>query len=266
MSRLSVFRILSLIFSSWNLDWHSLRRVWIEPQWAGLREIVLKQTAGKSYTQPTRWAFVAEEDGEETNTESAGWKKPSKPRNSRHAAQDSGHWAPHLLFPGTLRGREAGHLQSTRGSVGCGVTQMMGCGVRDPGRVSACWESYRHPEWPQSSAPVEGAGPLQTIQDFKGWSRVWNSMEKKGVLVAFNQDLQMPAKEINACELVKSCYGGDRIMRKTVPRNCALGSRLRALPGLLRGLWTQDRGVRWGGGLTHQQEDEVTSCHWHRHV
>lgn len=36
-------------------------------------------------------------------------------------------------------------------------------------------------------------------------------------------------------------------MRKTVPRTVPWGSRLRALWVSLQGLWTQDRGVRWGG-------------------
>lgn len=54
-------------------------------------EVFLKQTAGKSYSQTV--AFVAEEDGE-TNTESVGWTKPSKPRNMNthlHRTAGTGH-------------------------------------------------------------------------------------------------------------------------------------------------------------------------------
>lgn len=57
----------------------------------------------------------------------------------------------------------------------------------------------------------------------------------------------MPTKEINTCELVKSCYGGDTIMRKTVPWTVPWGQGWGLSRVSLQGLWTQDRGVRWGG-------------------
>ena len=71
-----------------------------EPQWVDA-EVFLKQTAGKSYSPDggvcSRRGWRRDEHW------GCGVDEALQATQSRHAAQDSGRWAPHLLFLGTLR-------------------------------------------------------------------------------------------------------------------------------------------------------------------
>ena len=181
-------------------------------------EVFLKQTAGKSYSpdggvcsrrgwrRDEHWVCGVDKALQATQQQTRCTGQRALGTPSALPWDSAGH-------------REAGHLQSTRKSAGCGVTQMMGCGVRDPGRVCLHAGSPTDTQSDLRAVLLTGGSKTPwTIGTSKGWSRrVAEIAWKRRVLVAFNQDLQMPTKEINACELVKSCCGGDRIMRKTAP-------------------------------------------------
>lgn len=188
MSRLSVFRIPEPDFplGIWTdtVSW-----MWRMSHSELDAEVFLKQTAGKSYSP----------DGGVCSRR--GWRRDERwvcgvdealrATQSRHAAQDSGRWAPPLLFPGTLQSTEAGYLHSTWKSPGGGVTQMMGCGVRNPGQTRLRAGSPTDTQSAIRAVPPAGGSKTPwTIGTSRGWSRrVAEIAWKRRVLVAFSQDL-----------------------------------------------------------------------------
>ena len=139
---------------------------------------------------------VAEEDGEEKNAGSVGWTKPSEtPRADKpHRTRALG--TPPALPLDSAEHHEAGHLQSTRKSPGCGVTQVMGCGIRNPGQMclhagsptdtrvtsEQCsrQEGARRPE--ASGLPEDGPGESLKQNEKESWLlsiRICRCQQKK---------------------------------------------------------------------------------------